>query len=123
MAGKIIADQIQSTTAGTIDTKFVVSGSAKARGMYDQIATTVQTTLNVSSVTDDSTGTYTYNYTNAFTTSPFRGKVYAGSGPATRVVQFTGGSSTTTTQFRVANPSTDGVVDTNSSVIVHGDLA
>jgi len=30
MAGKIVADQIEHSTAGSLDTKFVVNGSAKA---------------------------------------------------------------------------------------------
>ena len=30
MAGKIIADQIEHSTAGSLDTQYVVNGSAKA---------------------------------------------------------------------------------------------
>ena len=29
MAGKIVADQLEHSTAGSVDTKFVVGGSAK----------------------------------------------------------------------------------------------
>jgi hypothetical protein len=116
---------VANVTDGTtsVPTGYVVNGSAKARVMYDLVANAVHTSLNISSVTDDGTGTYTHNYTSAFSGSGFRDKVYAGMCPGNRVIQFTGSSSATSTQFRVVNPSTDGVSDTNSSVIVHGDLA
>ena len=67
MAGKIIADQIQSTTAGTLDTKYVVNGSAKAWMHLNGTGTiAVQDSLNVSSVADNGTGQYTQNHTNGF---------------------------------------------------------
>ena len=97
--------------------------AAKACAMYDQIALKIHMSLNVSTITDDATGMYTHNYTSGFSKPEFRERVYAGMGPGARVVQFTGSSTVSSTQFRVANSTTDADWNTNSSVIVHGDLA
>ena len=69
MAGKIIADQIQSTTAGTLDTKYVVNGSAKAWMHYRATTpNTVLNSLNTSSVTDNATGDFRQNFVSSFST-------------------------------------------------------
>ena len=51
-----------SGTAKSVDTDYVVSGSAKMVINYDQIADTVRSSLNVSSVDDDATGKFTINF-------------------------------------------------------------
>ena len=51
-----------SGTAKSLDTDYVVSGSAKMVINYDQIADTVRSSLNVSSVDDDATGKFTINF-------------------------------------------------------------
>ena len=50
-------------TAKSVDTDYVVSGSAKMVINYDQIADTVRSSLNVSSVSDNSTGDFTITFT------------------------------------------------------------
>jgi hypothetical protein len=52
-----------SGTAKSVDTDYVVSGSAKMVINYDQIADTVRSSLNVSSVSDNSTGDFTITFT------------------------------------------------------------
>jgi hypothetical protein len=49
-------------TAKSVDTDYVVSGSAKMVINYDQITDTVRSSLNVSSVDDDATGKFTINF-------------------------------------------------------------
>ena len=56
MAGKIVADTLEHSTAGSIATNFVVEGSAKARCLYNQVSPAVRSSVNISSVTDASTG-------------------------------------------------------------------
>jgi len=74
MAGKIIADQIQSTTAGTLDTKYVVDGSAKVWADYNSsVNDTVEESLNISSKTDNGTGDQFLNYTNNFVRTSYAG--------------------------------------------------
>ncbi len=67
MAGKIIADQIEHSTAGSLDTSYVVNGSAKAWVRFKGTGTlAVNKSLNTSSVSDIATGTYDQNYTSSF---------------------------------------------------------
>ena len=69
MAGKIIADTLEHSTAGSVDTQFVVNGSAKCWISYNTV-TTVSTydSLNVSTLTDlgGVGGAVTVTATNAF---------------------------------------------------------
>ena len=69
--GKIVADQIQHSSEGTVDTQYVVRGGAKALTSWANSADTNQlldgSDLNTSSVTDGGIGIFTINYTNNFT--------------------------------------------------------
>jgi hypothetical protein len=71
MAGKIIADQIEHSTAGSLDTSYVVNGSAKARTYYNQDTSTVLSSLNVSSVTDAVTGLYDLQYASSMSSGNY----------------------------------------------------
>ncbi len=65
MAGKIIADTLEHSTAGSIATNYVVRGSAKA--WFDAFTfATPDNSLNVSSVTDNSTGQCSPNFVTSF---------------------------------------------------------
>tara|TARA_R110001606_G_scaffold390153_1_gene556890 strand:- start:856 stop:1257 length:402 start_codon:yes stop_codon:yes gene_type:complete len=61
--GKIKADTLEHSTAGSLDTKFVVNGSAKAWATADN-NTTLQDTFNISGITDVSTGVSTLAFSN-----------------------------------------------------------
>jgi hypothetical protein len=66
MAGKIVADTLEHSTAGSIATNYVVEGSAKAWADVSTV-TSVGDSLNVASLTDDGGSTpndYTIAYTN-----------------------------------------------------------
>jgi hypothetical protein len=66
MAGKIIADQIEHSTAGSIATNYVVEGSAKAWVNYTSNTTTsIRDSLNTSSLSDVSTGKTIVTFSNA----------------------------------------------------------
>ena len=65
--GKIKADTLEHSTAGSLDTQYVVNGSAKAFATIDGTGTiALLKSLNVSSLTDDGTGQYDTNFTNSF---------------------------------------------------------
>jgi hypothetical protein len=69
MAGKIIADQIQSTTAGTIDSKHLVKSIPKVHCKSNVLAvgnTASEDSFLVSSITDEGLGDADINFTNAF---------------------------------------------------------
>jgi len=65
MAGKIVADTLEHSTAGSIATNYVVNGSAKAWVNLSN-ATAITASLNISSAVDNSTGFYTAVMTNSF---------------------------------------------------------
>ena len=65
MAGKIVADQLEHSTAGSIATNYVVNGSAKAWGNLDGTGTiAIRDSFNISSADDVATGKYDFNYSN-----------------------------------------------------------
>jgi hypothetical protein len=61
--GKIKADTLEHSTAGSVDTQYVVEGSAKSWSNINAGASP-RDSLNVSSVTDVSTGKYQININN-----------------------------------------------------------
>tara|TARA_R100000278_G_scaffold5573_1_gene8451 strand:- start:156 stop:542 length:387 start_codon:yes stop_codon:yes gene_type:complete len=66
MAGKIVADTLEHSTAGSVDTQYVVNGSAKAWATLDGTGTIAfRDSFNHSSSTDNGTGDYTFTFTNA----------------------------------------------------------
>jgi len=65
--GKIKADTLEHSTAGSLDTQYVVNGSAKLWHNFNGTGTAAtRDSLNVSSLTDDSAGRYGTSITSAF---------------------------------------------------------
>tara|TARA_R110002012_G_scaffold168930_1_gene332690 strand:+ start:306 stop:686 length:381 start_codon:yes stop_codon:yes gene_type:complete len=66
--GKIKADTLEHSTAGSLDTKFVVNGSAKSfiTGTYSGGTPSNNKSLNVASIVDTATGRVTVNFSSAF---------------------------------------------------------
>ena len=61
--GKIKADTLEHSTAGAVDTKFVVNGSAKQWAKFT-VAAVLNDSLNTSSITDTGTGNFEVNFLN-----------------------------------------------------------
>jgi hypothetical protein len=127
MAGKIIADQIQSTTAGTLDTKYVVNGSAKAWAFFTQAFGGTQVlngSFNISSLTDSGLGETTFVPTNAFADGNNNViSATTGSGENNRFVTFNF-PRTTVIKIEVYRISDNSAQDAGEvSTTVHGDLA
>jgi len=124
MAGKIIADQIEHSTAGSVDTQYVVNGSAKAwaKVTYSGGVPSSADSINISSYNDDGTGTYDANFTNSMSSSD-----YSASGMAvkeTRVITFNTFNSTFL-ELRVYDlvVGISSLSDSSSTFAIHGDLA
>ena len=67
MAGKIVADTLEHSTAGSLDTQYVVDGSIKSWVNFTGTGTvTVEDSLNIASITDAGTGIYTVDQTSNF---------------------------------------------------------
>ena len=63
--GKIKADTLEHSTAGSVDTQFVVNGSAKSWWQVDGTSTAhINDSFNTSALTDNGTGDYTVTYSN-----------------------------------------------------------
>ena len=71
MAGKIIADTLEHSTAGSIATNYVVNGSGKARIEKSGDNATINESFNVSSLDDDGAGICGVNITSAFSTARY----------------------------------------------------
>ena len=66
MAGTIAADTLTHSTAGSLTTDYVVNGSAKAWGKFSTGFTSVEDSLNISSLDDDGTGNGGINFSSSF---------------------------------------------------------
>ena len=66
--GKIKADTLEHSTAGSLDTSYVVDGSAKAWTNINGSSGTpvAQDSLNNGSITDNAAGDYTLSFTSTF---------------------------------------------------------
>ena len=59
------ADTLEHSTAGSVDTQFVVNGSAKSWWQVDGTSTAhINDSFNTSALTDNGTGDYTVTYSN-----------------------------------------------------------
>jgi len=64
--GKIKADTLEHSTAGSLDTQYVVNGSAKVWAVRSTGATpSLSNNLNVSSIVDEGVGDTDYNITSS----------------------------------------------------------
>ena len=138
MAGKIIADTIEGTTTtetvggasvtipNSIDTKYVVNGSAKASWYYDQNNSTIRDSFNTSSIADTTEGRYNPTVASAFS------NVYAvmsGATARTTIAKFSGGSGNTMTStntfecYTTDSNASNTPSDSESGGTGHGDLA
>ena len=128
MAGKIIADTLEHSTAGSIATNYVVDGSAKVWVNFNGIGTiAARDSLNTSSISDNGTGDYTVTMSNAMADAN-----YGMSGTAGRnandgafLTNPIGSYSNTTTTHRIRGLYADGAaIDMNMmSNDIKGDLA
>jgi len=71
MAGKIVADQIEHSTAGSVDTQYVVNGSAKAWGGDMTDSAVAGDSFNIASITDAGTGINQPSWSSAFNNADY----------------------------------------------------
>ena len=70
MAGKIVADTLEHSTAGSVTTDYVVEGTLKVWCSWSMNDTSnPYDSFSLSSITDNSTTQNTMTYTNAFNTA------------------------------------------------------
>lgn len=70
--GKIKADTLEHSTAGSLDTQYVVNGSAKAWVNFNGTGTVaINDSLSISSLVDNDTSVYTLTVTAAFSNNQY----------------------------------------------------
>ena len=123
--GKIKADTLEHSTVGSLDTKFVVKGSAKAIcNMTPSGGSNAASSLNISSVTDGGVGVNTAALSNAF--SAAKAAVPTGichDESNNRIVSYddTSASSLASRTTKCSDGSTSDSFD--YTLVAHGDLA
>lgn len=122
MAGKIIADDLQHSTAGSVGTEYVVNGSAK-NWVNCSNGGVVNDSFNTSSVTDSATGKYDVNLSNAMSNANYHYScANVKSGDNSPCAGFNG--SLTTTVYRLETTNFSSYIDPDRSTgQVQGDLA
>ena len=128
--GKLLADQIQHSSAGTVDTTYVVQGSSKVYALWDMAdlsgtggTTGIDTSLNVSSMDDDGSGDFGINFTTSFTTANYAAVSATGNG-ARRVLTRTEGTATAGAMDGLIRNDSNGNADAvRNSVSLNGVLA
>jgi len=64
--GKIKADTLEHSTAGSLDTQYIVAGSPRAWFQANLETPVVQQSINISSITDVQSGQHDFTYTSSF---------------------------------------------------------
>ena len=125
MAGKIVADTLEHSTAGSLDTQFVVNGSAKAWAKITQDSThTLNSNLNFSSIVDGGTGE-----TDLLFTSSMNDAVYAVaigiyvSNNRHSIAETVSTSQITIQTFQISSNSTEADATNGVAFNIMGDLA
>jgi hypothetical protein len=119
MAGKIIADTLEHSTAGSIATNYVVEGSAKAWVLGTDAAVKIKS-FNIASGLDNTYGDYTYSFTSSMDSGDF----VVGNSIAQSNTGSSHNDSRTSSNYRVSYTDAGfGRADRVNNSSVHGDLA
>ena len=127
MAGKIIADTIETGAGADISTSYVVEGSAKAWVNFNGTGTiATRNSLNISSLSDAGTGDYDINISSSFTAADY--SINTSGYPSAswnQILQLQTPSNNTGSIFSVYSASTSGTLNDTQLVCAdaHGDLA
>ena len=125
MAGKIVADTLEHSTAGSIATNFVVGGSAKV-WCNQSNGTAINDSFNTSSVDDNGTGDYETNFTNNMSSNDCARNATGGTGGFRAIIDTVSHTSNTTSDINTycARGDTGAAIDVaDVNSLVHGDLA
>ena len=125
MAGTIVADTLTHSTAGSIATNYVVNGSAKAWERHNA-SHSIDSSLSVSSITDNGTGDTTVTYASALSTATQA--ISGSSGNNASNDSILGNAAVqahTTTTHRYLIMNSSGVAQDRAfnSTLIYGDLA
>lgn len=124
--GKIVADQIQHSSEGTVGTQYVVNGSAKAHIRANLATPGVTGSLNVSSLTDNYTGSGKPQFTNNFAAADYTVVISVGKSADVLFSELQADATATTSEHRIMGRNGSEVGDADWDIgtsICMGDLA
>ena len=124
--GKLLADQIQHSSAGTVDTTNVVKGSAKVHIRANLTTPAITGSLNVSSLVDNYTGSGKPQFTTNFAAADYTVVISVGKSGDVLFAELQADSTATTSEHRIMgrNGSEAGDADWDiGTSICMGDLA
>lgn len=106
MAGTLITDTLKASS-GVLATQNGMTGIAKAWVSYNAVAQTIRSSFNVSSVTYNSTGVWTVNFSTAMPSAEYAvvGLTQQDSGGGLRVLSGTGTPTASARQLEARNSS------------------
>jgi hypothetical protein len=124
MAGKIIADTLEHSTAGSVDTQYVVNGSAKSwshSGLDDNV---IEDSLNTSALSDEGTGLANYSFVSSFNSANHVDVGMIGSNAAHVFYNGANAKAAGSTGTIRLYDTSNGHADANTiNILSHGDLA
>ena len=128
MAGKIIADTIEHSSAGSVDTTYVVDGVTKTWVACSGNASpspTITASLNTSSIADNGTGDYSFTLTNAFSGTIYENCGIGGiaGGNTGVILRIATGSTTSSVIVMRTENHTGSAQDRENNFVISGDLA
>ena len=100
MAGTIVADTIQDGAGNSTSSTNCIKGSAKAWVNFNGTGGTIRDSYNVSSVTVNSTGNFSVNFTNALANANYCPNISFGTNAGANSYGYMGHYSTSTTVYR-----------------------
>ena len=119
--GKIKADTLEHSTAGSLDTQYVVNGSAKA-WVDGTDAAALNASLNISGGTDHGTGDYSYAMSSAFNSINYsQNCTVRGTGATHNAIVNTARDAAGTLSIETSNDTAN--ADIRHAISAHGDLA
>ena len=123
MAGKIIADQIEHSTAGSLSTQYLVKATAVMWAHVALYTPAITDSFGTSSLTDGGTGDARINLSAALASSIRFNNSFAGSCINSRVTSFNASNQTTTVVAMLMHDLSASVQDEDGKCQVTGDLA
>ena len=125
--GKIKADTLEHSTSGSVDTKFVVEGSAKSyvSATIDSNTHTIQGSFNVASITDDGAGRTDIVFTSTMNNDDYSAVGSCALNGSNLFVHLGANGLITTSHYR-CNTCNDGGTIEDYDILcsnAHGDLA
>ena len=123
--GKLVADEIEHSSEGSVNTQFVVKGSARVHIRANLTRPAITGSLGVSSLVDNYTGSGKPQFTNNFAAADYTVVISVGLSDDVLFAELQADATATTSEHRIMgrNEATTGFDWDIGTSICMGDLA